>query len=269
MNQDQVKEKLLALEDAPMEFTLVFSGKKSKKVNGLYKPDTREIIIHNRNFTEGGKTNDNLLLYTAIHEYAHHMHACSRGGRLSARAHTVEFWAILHELLEKAEEQGIYRNVFEGSSELMELTEYIRKKFLKENGSLVKEMGKQLLKAHELCIAAGGRWEEYVDRVLRIPRTAAGLAIRMYQYKLNPETGADNMRFLAGIGSEEKRTAAENSLLEGKSPDMVKIAARKKPEDEDPREKLEKEKLRLERTIASLSKRLKEVEEELEDGTSR
>ena len=31
MNQDAVKEKLLAIEDAPLEFSLVFSGKKSKK----------------------------------------------------------------------------------------------------------------------------------------------------------------------------------------------------------------------------------------------
>jgi hypothetical protein len=65
MNQDQVKAKLLAIEDAPLEFSLIYSGKKSNKVNGLYKPESREIIIHNRNFSD-----DNLLLYTAIHEYA-------------------------------------------------------------------------------------------------------------------------------------------------------------------------------------------------------
>jgi len=88
MNQDQVKEKLLAIEDAALDFSVIFSGKKSKKVNGLYKPDTREIIIHNRNFPDA-----NLLMYTAIHEYAHHLHACARGGHLSARAHTAEFWA--------------------------------------------------------------------------------------------------------------------------------------------------------------------------------
>ncbi|MDR0473107.1 MAG: hypothetical protein LBH43_05510 [Treponema sp.] len=266
MNQDQVKEKLLSVEDAPLDFTLIFSGKKSKKVNGLYKPDSREIILHNRNFAEAGKEGDNLLLYTAIHEYAHHLHACSKGGKLPARAHSAEFWAILHTLLEKAEKQGLYRNVFESSRELTELTELIQKKYLKENGSLVKELGKLLLKAYDLCAAAGGRWEEYVDRVLRIPRSAANLAIRIHQYDLKPESGADNMRFLAGIKNEEKRAAAQNALLnEGKSPDMVKTAVRKKePQDEGLRQRLEKEKLRLERTIASLSKRLAEVEKELD-----
>ena len=267
MNQDQVKEKLLAVEDAPLDFTVIFSGKKSKKVNGLYKPDTREIIIHNRNFqsASGGNdtTGDNLLIYTAIHEYAHHLHACARGGHLSPCAHTAEFWAILHGLLEKAEEKKVYKNVFSGSEELDELTETIRKKYLTENGNLVKELGRLLLKAHELCLAIGGRYEDYIDRVLRIPRQAASLAVRMHQYNLNPETGADNMRFLAAIPNEEKRLAAENSLLTGKSPDSVKTALRQKSVDEDPRLRLEKEKGRLERTIASLTKRLEEVEKEL------
>ena len=272
MSPDQVKEQLLLIEDASLDFTVIFSGKRSNKVNGLYKSDTREIIIHNRNFTgesgakkENNVSADNLLIYTAIHEYAHHLHACARGGHLSSRAHTAEFWAILHSLLEKAEAKEIYKNVFSGSKELEKLTETIRKKYLTENGNLVKELGQLLLTAHELCSSIGGRYEDYIDRVLRIPRQAANLAVRMHQYNLNPETGADNMRFLAGISNEEKRQAAENSLLTGKSPDTVKIAVRQKGEEPEPRRNLEKEKLRLERTIASLTKRLEEVERELEN----
>jgi len=266
MNQDKVKEKLLAIEDAPLDFTVLFSGKKSKKVNGLYKPDTREIIIHNRNFSLDEKEKgENLLVYTAIHEYAHHLHACARGGHLSPRAHTAEFWAILHSLLEKAEKNKIYKNVFSGSKELEDLTENIRENYLMNNGKLVKELGQLLLKAHDLCLAIGGRYEDYIDRVLRIPRQAANLAVRMHQYNLSPETGADNMRFLAGIPNEEKRLAAQNAILSGKSPDTVKTSLRQKDDDDDPRFRLEKEKLRLERTIASLTKRLKEIEEELED----
>ncbi|MDR2102092.1 MAG: hypothetical protein LBP43_05930 [Treponema sp.] len=267
MNQDAVKEKLLAIEDPPLDFSLIFSGKKSKKVNGLYKPESREIIIHNRNFLregEKGPGDDNLLMYTAIHEYAHHFHACSRGGKLSARSHTAEFWAIFHGLLAKAEDKGIYKNVFAGSPELAELTELIRKKYLAENGSLVQELGRLLLEAHELCSAIGGRFEDYIDRVLRIPRNAANMAVKMYQYNLDPQLGADNMRFLAGIKNEGVRKNAEVSLLGGKSPDTVRIEAGKKFTGEDPVQKLGKEKLRLERTIASLTKRLEEVKEELE-----
>ncbi|MCL2270724.1 MAG: hypothetical protein FWC24_05200 [Treponema sp.] len=271
MNQDQVKSKLLAIEDAPLEFSLVFSGKKSRKVNGLYKPDSREIIIHNHNF-DHGPSGDNLLLYTAIHEYAHHLHACSQGGKLSQRSHTSEFWAIFHTLLEKAEAKKIYRDVFAGSPELASLTEIIRKKYLRDNGSLVKEMGKHLLKAHELCTAIGVRFEDYVDRMLRIPRTAANMAIKMFNYDLNPDVGADNMRFLAGIRDADERQAAEKALIKGKSPDMVKTAIRKKTTGEDSWTsqdillQLEKEKSRLERTIATLSKRLEEVKKQLTAG---
>jgi hypothetical protein len=264
MNQDQVKTTLLSIEDAPLDFTLLFSGKKSKKVNGLYKPESREIIIHNRNFSD-----DNLLLYTAIHEYAHHLHACSRGGKLSTRSHTAAFWAILHRLLEQAEAKGIYKNVFADSPELTELTKTIRQKYLQENGSIVKDLGMHLLRAHELCLAIGGRFEDYIDRVLRIPRVSANMAMKMYQYNLNTSLGADNMRFLAGISNEDDRMAAEAALLKGKSPDMVKIETKQGtlgalPTDGHPKLRLEKEKSRLERTIATLSKRLDEVERELE-----
>ncbi|MCL2196287.1 MAG: hypothetical protein FWB77_01600 [Treponema sp.] len=265
MNQDKVKQKLLAIQDAPLEFSLIYSGKKSKKVNGLYKPASREIIIHNRNF-QGDETGQNLLLYTAIHEYAHHLHACSRGGTLSPRAHSPEFWAIFHELLEKAEKKKIYSDVFSVSPELLKLTEVIRSKYLKNNGELVKEMGKHLIKAHELCTGIGVRFEDYVDRMLRIPRTAANTAMKMFEYDIAAEVGADNMRFLAGIRDGDDRKAAETALIKGKSPDSVKVQVRgKEKEDIDPVTILEKEKLRLERTIATLNKRLDEVKKELRD----
>ena len=259
---DKVKEKLLEIEDAPLEFNLIYSGKKSSKVNGLYKPQSREIIIHNRNFNQD-KTGQNLLLYTAIHEYAHHLHACSRGGKLSPRAHNSEFWAIFHALLEKAEGKEIYDDVFSVSPELLKLTEVIRTKYIANNGALVKEMGRYLLKAHDLCTGIGVRFEDYVDRMLRIPRTAANMAMKMFEYDISPEVGADNMRFLAGIRDNSERQAAETSFKKGKSPDTVKIQVKGKEKVEEPEVQLKKEKERIERTIATLSKRLEEINREL------
>ena len=259
---------LLSIADAPLEFSVILSGKKSRKVNGIYKTDTREIVLHNRNFTPDS-TGENLLIYTAIHEYAHHLHCCARGGALSSRAHTSEFWAIFHELLEKAEKKNIYRNVFLDSPELEKLTAQIKTRFLEENGNLVKELGKQLQKASELCDKIGGRFEDYVDRVLRIPKQAAKMAIKMFQYDLDPGLGADNMRYLAGIRNEDDRSGAEKALLAGKSPDSVKTALKNRSasaitkSEEDTKERLEKEKARIERTISALNSRLKEVKEAL------
>ncbi|MDR2397389.1 MAG: hypothetical protein LBD74_01360 [Spirochaetaceae bacterium] len=263
MQQDHLKAALLAIEEPPLNFTVIFSGKQSKRVNGLYKPESREIIIHNRNFTD-----DNLLLYTAIHEYAHHLHACAQGGRLGSRAHTAAFWAIFHHLLGLAETKGVYKNVFATSPELNRLTEIIKERYLKENGVLMRELGMHLLKAEALCQAIGGRFEDYIDRVLCIPRTAATTAVKLHQYQLNPAVGPDNMRFLAGIRDPKARGAAETALLEGNSPDTVRIQARNGlagllMPPEEPQLRLEKEKKRLERTIASLSKRLEELTQEL------
>jgi len=268
MNQDQIKKALLKIADAPLEFDVILTGKKSRKVNGLYKTETREIVLHNRNFTDD-TAGENLLLYTAIHEYAHHLHACARGGTLSARAHTSEFWAIFHELLEKAEKKNIYRNVFTDSPELEKLTTLIKNKFLEENGNLIKELGKYLIKAREMCEKIGGRFEDYVDRVLRIPKLAAQTAIKIFEYDLNPSVGADNMRYIAGLRNEDERVSAEKALLEGKSPDSVKTTLKSQraslltQTEEDLKERLEKEKTRLEKTISSLNRRLEEVEKEL------
>ena len=100
-------------------------GKKSRKVHGLYKPESREIIIHNRNFT-----NDNELLYTAIHEYAHHIQFTTSATPMSVRTHTTAFWNLFHTLLFEAEGKGIYTNPFEQIEELRDLTRRIREKFL-------------------------------------------------------------------------------------------------------------------------------------------
>jgi hypothetical protein len=258
MNHEQIKKLLLKVEDAPLDFSVIMSGKASKKYNGLYKVDTREIILHNKNFAS-----DNSLVYTALHEYAHHLHSCKNGGKLPVRSHTQEFWSIFHNLLEKAEAKKLYSNVYAEQAELSKLTEHIRSRYIKQNGELFIELGKSLIKAKELCDKEGLRFEDYIDRILCIPRLAAKMAMKSFNYDLDPELGADNMRFVSGIQNEQEREAAENYLLSGKSPDSVKVALRQRQEEEDPRIMLEKEKTRLERTITTLSKRLKEIEHEL------
>ncbi|MDR0410171.1 MAG: hypothetical protein LBH18_07255 [Spirochaetaceae bacterium] len=267
MNQDAVKNILLSIEDAPLDFSLIFSGKKSRKVNGLYKPEEREIIIHNKNFQDdGGVQNENSLVYTAIHEYAHHIHACKQGGKLPSRAHTREFWAIFHNLLAKAEELGLYKINLADSPALLELTSRIKEDFLTENGRLVKELGRVLIEAQGLCAGIGLRFEDYIDRILCIPRVSAKTAVKIFQYDIKPEIGADNMRFVAGIAGEDARSEAQRAFIAGKSPDTVITSYKngKTPPEDDPRSRLEKEKQRIERTIGMLTKRLNELEHELE-----
>ena len=259
MNQDQVKERLVQLDDEVEEFSLVFSGKTSKKANGVYHPDTREIVIHNRNFE-----NDNALMYTAIHEFAHHVHFTTSAVPVGPRAHTLEFRSILHRLLVRAEEIGIYLNPFESDAEFEALTRRLKTEFLERNGEMMKRFGQALIEAERLCQARGARFEDYVERVLSMDRTTATTLMKLHTYNIDPSIGYANMTTVAGLASDEKRTQAERAFLAGQTPDQVKTAVRAKPEEaEDPVRKLEKERGRIERTIQSLQTRLGEIEERL------
>jgi len=258
MNQDQIKTLLLGLENTELDFTVTMTGKKSKKVNGLYKPDSREILLHNKNFDE-----DNQLIYTAIHEFAHHLQCETEGPLRSGRSHTAAFWSRFHGLLEKAEKDGLYKIGVEKSDELSALTEEIRKKYLAENGRLMSELGKLLAQAQVLCKNAGVRYEDYIDRVLCLPRSAAKTAVRVSALDVNPALGYDTMKIVASQPTPERRAAAEQQFTAHRSPDSVKVNLARKVEDEDPKDRLEKEKKRIEKTIAMLQSRLDQVEQSL------
>ncbi len=258
MNQDQTRELLLRVRQCTSDFTVVFSGKKSSKVNGLYMPGDRQILLHNKNFD-----NDNQLVYTALHEYAHHLHAESRGGDLSPRAHGPDFWAIFHSLLEDAEKKGLYRNIFEEESDFESLAQRIRGEFLAENGKLMKALGSLMIEAEALCRKHGARFEDFIDRVLGMSRITARSTMKFAAWDVNPDLGYDSMKILAGIRDPAKRGEAERSLIAGKSPDSVKAALRKKEDEDDPRDFLQKERQRLEKTIETLKQRLKDIESKI------
>lgn len=257
MNQDQVKEILLQIEESGLEFSVTFTGKASKKVNGLYKSDTHEILLHNKNFSV-----DNELLYTAIHEYTHHR-LCELDGTRSGRVHTQRFWSYFHRLLQKAEEKGLYKIAMEESPELLELTDTIRTTIMAEDGKLMKELGRLLSKARVLCKQAGVRYEDYIDRVLCLPRASAATIEKIHAFDVKPELGYEAMKVVANIANPDKRAAAEDLFLQKHSPAFVRDSVKNKPQDEDPRRKLENEKRRIERTIVSLQARLSELEDTL------
>ncbi|MDR1786198.1 MAG: hypothetical protein LBR23_07050 [Spirochaetaceae bacterium] len=267
MNQDSVKAMLLDLENTSLDFSVIFTGKASKRVNGLYKPDTLEILLHNKNFSSDGQ-----LVYTAIHEYAHHLEheklAERMGGLENAKAlsplrfHTTDFWARFHRLLEAAEEKGYYKLDPRVSEELGALTEQIRKQ-VEQNGVFMRELGDLLIKAQELCRQEKIRYEDYVDRVLLLPRNAARAITRASLFQVNPAIGGENMKYVASLGPEEKRKAAEAQFLAGKSPDTVRSQAGKPAGELDRKTQWEREKNRLEKTIEALTKRLHIVEENL------
>jgi len=102
MTNEEIKTTLIKLYDCKTDFTVIQTGKKSSKVNGLYKTDSYEILLHNKNFTT-----DNALMYTAIHELTHHILTTEKGVQ-TAKAHSGIFWATFYDLIDKAIELKLY-----------------------------------------------------------------------------------------------------------------------------------------------------------------
>ena len=261
MNNDQIKQILLKIQPCEVDFSVVLSGKQSKRVNGLYKPDSREIILHNRNFSS-----DNLLLYTAIHEYAHHLHFCSDNPPGSTRAHTRRFRNVFHTLLNKAEEMGLYRGVFELDPRFAELTAKIRSAFIIPHGSLMKSFGQALLQAQDLCEETGVRFEDYITRVLNVDRLEIQHIMRVSRTDLPEEIGYTNMKTLAGIRDPGIRQEALQALQSGYTQDMLReqiLVKKKSNGNEDSRETLSRERQRILKNLQTLKSRLEEIEGKL------
>ena len=262
MNQTEVSivlKKLLQeeLPEVP-DFTLIFSGKMSKKIDGLYHPEKQEIIIHNKNFTE-----DNPMIYTAIHELAHHVQFTTPGIEITSKAHTVLFWAIFHKLLEKAENYGIYQNLFKKDLRFRNLTDRIKREYIHTNGRLLKDFGKSLVEALDLCQQNHADFEDYVDRELGINRTSAKAMMKVYAMDINPEIGFDSMKVVSGIADPQKRSEAEALLIDGASIDSVKHEMKGEKRSESV-EKLLGMKKRIEKSIAGLQQKLADVESQIE-----
>ncbi|MDR1587595.1 MAG: hypothetical protein LBS57_09080 [Treponema sp.] len=258
MNQDMVKELLQKLHESPAEYNVIFSGKKSPKVNGLYKPGKNEILIHNRNF-ENNERGENLLFYTAMHELAHHIQFTELKQK-SARAHTQLFYSVLDDLVDSAEKKGVYKMpIDKDTQELIDEAKDISR----EIAALQRKLGQVLMQLHESCVEKGIRYEDVIERKAQIARQTEKKAIKAYNLNLSEEIGADIQEAAIKERDEEKIEAIVHAGQKGKSIDQAKRAVAKPIDQEDETVSLAKEKKRIEHTIASLSRRLEEVEEQL------
>lgn len=262
MNQQQVKEKLLELNSNVPDFAVIFTGKKSRKVDGLYHPESKEILIHNKNHE-----NDNQIMYTAIHEFAHHIQFTTSAVPISTRAHTINYWNIFHTLLYQAEELGIYKNIYNTNGEFLTLTRKIRQEILIKNGHLMIEFGRLLREARSLCEKYKVSFTDYLDRILNVPRASARSIIKVHSLNINPEIGYENMKTVSGIHDEMEREQAVEAFLAGHSPDMVKMRFKSKPGEDNPLEALQKEKKSITKRITTLTVKLKEIDKRIEELT--
>lgn len=228
MNQDQIKAHLLRLNAEVPDFQVILTGKSSQKVHGLYKPESKEILLHNKNFHS-----ETELIYTAIHEFAHHVHFSMPARPQNSKSHNSMYWNIFHRLLRKAEELDIYKNIFITEPEFIALTDKIKTNFLKENGQLMKDFGKLLLQATELCQKYHARFEDYMDRVLCISRTTARTLIQSFNQDIDPAVGYDQMKTLVSVQNPQFRKELEKKIQLGYSHEMIRQEIRNQDESSD------------------------------------
>jgi len=261
MNQDTVKEKLQSIHESPIDYVVIFSGKKSKKVNGLYKPLTKEIIIHNKNFVDGdGKQNENCLIFTAIHELAHHVMIAERGNK-SARAHNQDFWATFHNLLDIAEKKGVYHAEIDADTQ--KLIDDARD-ISRQIAELQRELGRVLIAIEESCHKNGLRQEDIIERKAQISKQSTKAAVAAYGMG-DQGIGIDIQIEAAKQRDEDKRAAIITAGHEGKSVVQAKKSTDSaRPVDaEDETATMVREKRRIERTIENLTRRLEEIKQQL------
>ncbi|GAB6276277.1 MAG: hypothetical protein SAMD01599839_08170 [Rectinema sp.] len=228
MNQDAVKAKLLSLEIPCEDFMVIFSGKNSKKVNGIYKPGTKTIVIHNKNFQ-----NSNALMYTALHEFAHHI-AYTRQLVRGHTAHTTVFWAIFHSLISVAIEKKIYEDPYLSDGELKAKRKEILD-ILREQDELNKKLSISLAEMEKLSAKQSARFEDFLDRHARMPRKqAVNLIKAKLEFDLDDISSTGSPSLIDVVVSQDDDVAkAADMAARGCSIQQIKAACGKKGEEID------------------------------------
>ncbi|WP_296665317.1 hypothetical protein [Treponema sp. UBA753] len=258
MTNEKIKELLLSLEKADIDFSVTQTGKTSKKTPGRYIPKTFEILLHDKNFTT-----ENELIYEAIYEYTHHLINCKQkklGVELKSvnRRHRTEFWAKFDDLLEKALEAKIYKREFsEYLSSLIEEAKKIDCKIV----NLQKNFGKILLEIYEKGQKENIR---YGDIFLHDLNITVKTVRKCYLDYIDGNFGQDEMELLRKIEDFKTRQNAIDLLKKGKTIWQISESIKQdKNLSLDKKVSLVNEQLRLERIIQQSKERLEIVLETL------
>lgn len=249
MTNEEIKKKLEMLQRSDEDFTVVQTGKANAKVNGVYKVEEREIVLNNKNFS-----NDNALMFTAIHEYAHHVLRDEKGG------HTQRFWAVFYDMVDAAVEKGIYSR--ERSEQVNRLTEEI-KKMQAEISAMQKKMGEKIRELYDAAGQGGERFEDIIEHDCQMTLSKSKTMLNM---AAGPDGYTDEMaKAVAKVNNYGKQQDALEAVAAGKTVYQVKetgkSGGKQDKQEEHKYEKLVKEKKRIEKIIGELEQRLSVIEE--------
>lgn len=264
MTNDEIKKQLLSLESTDADFTVIMTGKTSKKMNGFYKRDTHEILLFNRKFK-----NDNELMYTAIHEYTHHLINVEnekQGIIVNGRSHDTTFWAKMDDLLDSAVREGIYtRTRSEKLSSLID--EAI--KIDRHIAALKMELGMLLIKINAQAKEEGVRFEDILSHDMKIEIKTSRTATAAAQIPIT-DIGQDEQEILIKqyTKNKEKFAISKKALEEGKTLAQTKKELASIDEYEQSKlGKLIRERERILKTVSTLKIRIQLITDRIEELT--
>ncbi|WP_020614229.1 hypothetical protein [Sediminispirochaeta bajacaliforniensis] len=284
MDNQAIVDFLVSLEAPATEVTVVQSGKSSEKVDGLYKPFDRTIILHNRN---ASMQEPSFLLRMAIHQYTHHLLIygtaqdpvpLAEPREEVARHHGSRFSACYHRLLSKAAgtDAGVAGAPWDVDPELSAVADRIRGTLLPQYGGIALELGAQYAEAERLCAQKGYNLEEWLEDAVGADLADAKRMLRAHHEGLSPKIGFDAMKSLLKIPKEHRREAEAAVVSGDRSPKAVESDFRppfrreaNTEEGSDNNnasfavERLQKEKLRLEQKMEQIRARLLKLEARL------
>ena len=203
-NQDDLKETLLkVVGENDRDFSVVFTGKKSTRVDGLYKESV--IYVNNRNFDVW-----NDLVFTGLHELAHHVDR----NRKAPKHHDSRWKAIFCGILKKAIDAKVYIDVFsDKESGIYPFSAAVRETDNKI-AALTKQLGKELISLHAECEKDGHPFDDFIMRYMGKNIHEIKKIMKSFASDIISDHGTTAMIRLAGSSGPE-REALEVEIMDG------------------------------------------------------
>ncbi|MBE3065155.1 MAG: hypothetical protein IMZ69_09085 [Spirochaetes bacterium] len=247
MTEAQIKTLLCAIRKPPRDFEVTLTHRANKRINGTYYMDRALIKINDRNFTR-----DSVMLFTAIHEYAHHLQYCAR----EKTSHNREFYALYHDLVDEAIEKKLLEE--QPTTDAIQKAETEVKELLRQHVELERRIAAKLIDLHNECALNSVNPEYWTERRLQLPHNGQ----RPF---LKTRDGSEGIEQADYINADAMRVctkgpAAELALREGKTIVQAQTAAMAPEEELDPYEALKKEKEQIAERIVKLEDRKDRVE---------
>jgi|GEM_PF-5314857 len=127
IDEQGIKDILLSIKSTKEDFYIVIKNKSNVHCDGAYYRGTKRITLYLPNHNS-----INRLIYTAIHEYTHHLMDKWVG-------HKIEFWEKFFELLEIAERKGLYKCNINNNEKLKKITTIIKHNNLVKDKKISKK----------------------------------------------------------------------------------------------------------------------------------